>query len=358
MELALIDRARRIKMKCRSPLLRFVSLVLTTGLAISSTDSVLADPIYCGEQIFSDIKLESNLYCKFTALASRASGRLPDDFRARVQGGGVDHGIFGAGYTDITIQNGAIFGFMEGIGPSPGQNALLQQITFANQGDDSIEGLEGKGVVISDIQTSLPLPNAGSSVALVNVENVEVSDLHATGGVLGVLSAESVNFQVLNSSFTNFRSAGVRIVKNNRAIVENNNADGAPGCASGIEIVEMGPTQGVRIQNNVLAGCDRGVWVETQGTDPSENIVIRNNHMRANDDGILLIDLLDSVVERNRLHFNNVGIVLLGESSNNRITRNIATGNFNFDLYEDTINPNIWKDNTCVITNGGNIDCL
>ena len=358
MELALIDRARRIEMKCRLPLLGFVSFVLTTGLAFSSIGSVQADSVDCGDEILLDTKLESNLYCEFTALSIGASGVTLDLNGFTIKGGAVDHGIFGAGYTDITIQNGAIFGFMEGIGLYDVKNVLIKQITFANQVDDSIQVFDSKGVVISDIQTSLPLPNAGSSVALVNVENVEVSDLHATGGVLGVLSAESVNFQVLNSSFTNFRSAGVRIVKNNRAIVENNNADGAPGCASGIEIVEMGPTQGVRIQNNVLAGCDRGVWVETQGTDPSENIVIRNNHMRANDDGILLIDLLDSVVERNRLHFNNVGIVLLGESSNNRITRNIATGNFNFDLYEDTINPNIWKDNTCVITNGGNIDCL
>jgi len=150
----------------------------------------------------------------------------------------------------------------------------------------------------------------------------------------------------------------MRIVKNKGALVENNNAVGATGCSSGIEIVEMGPTQGVRIQNNVLAGCDHGVWVETEGTDPpSKNIVIRKNHMRANDDGILLIGLRDSVVERNRLHFNNVGIVLLGDSSKNRITRNIATGNFNLDMYEDTINPNIWKDNICVITNGGYIDC-
>jgi parallel beta-helix repeat protein len=345
-------------MKCSPPLGGFALIILTTGLVVSSIGSVQASTVACGDQIYSDIKLESNLYCEFTALSIGASGVTLDLNGYTIKGGVIDHGIIGSGHTDITIQNGAISGFMEGIGLYDVKNVRIKQITFENQGDDSIQVFDGQDIVISDIQTSLPLPNAGSSIALINNKNVDVTNLNATGGLYGLLSSDSVNFQVANSSFSNVRHLGIRIIKNLNSIVENNTVVGATGCFSGIDVVDRGPTTNVRIQNNVLTGCDRGIAIETfTAYPPSENITIRGNRMRANNDGILLIGLRDSTIERNRLHFNNVGIVLLGDSYNNRIIRNIATGNFVFDMYEEINDSNTWNNNTCLITNGAAIDC-
>ena len=345
-------------MKFRPLLLGFALLFLTAGLAISGMGSVQASSVACGDQIVSDTTLESNLYCESTALHIGASGVTLDLNGYTIEGGDVDHGVIAGDFTDIIIKNGAISGFMEGIGLYGVKNVLIKQITLRGQGDDSIQVFDSQGIVIADVQTSLPLPNAGSSIALINNEDVYVRNVNATGGLYGLLSEVMTNVYVAKSSFTNPRGLGIRLIRNDDAFVFNNTVVGATGCSSGIDIVDRGPTQKVRILSNVVTGCDVGVLVETSSMDPpSENIAIRNNRIHANDDGILLIGLLNSNVERNRLHFNNAGIVLLGDSSNNRIARNIVTGNHNFDMFEDTSGSNTWENNTCQVSNGGAIDC-
>lgn len=345
-------------MKSRSLSLGFSLLCLTTGFAVSGMNSVQADTVACGDQIVSDTTLESNLYCESIGLSITASGVTLDLNGYTIEGGDAGHGVIARDLADVTIKNGSVSGFMEGVGLYGVKNALIKQMAFTNQGDDSIQVFDSQGIVIADVQTLLPVPNAGSAIALGNNQDAHVRNVQATGGLQGLLLEDMTNAYVARCSFINPRGQGIRIVKSSDALLLNNIVVGAAECGSGIQIVDRGPTQEVRLLSNVVTGCDVGVIIETPSFDPpSENIAIRNNRIRANDDGILLIGLRNSNVERNRLHFNNKGIVLLGDSHNNRIVQNIATGNLQFDMFEDTSDSNTWENNTCQVSNGGAIDC-
>jgi parallel beta-helix repeat protein len=349
---------RKADMKRFNFLTAIVTLALMGGLITSGTSTAQA-AVACGDQIVTDTKLEANLDCTDyvgDALVIYANNVTIDLNGYTIMNENTEYAaIFGDGFSGITIKNGAISGFFEGVYLFNAKNVVVEQLTIRGQGDDSIQINYSKDVKITDVYTSLPLPNAGSSIALQFVHDANLDNINANGGFLGVLSHDSSNFSVVNSRFSNVRNMGVRIVKNQRAVVENVSIVGASTCDSAIGVVWLGPSEQIYILNNVVSGCGVGVLGQTEL--PSQ-IHIRDNQIYANADGILLFELMDSDVRGNRVHFNDAGIVLLEGSYNNKIAGNVATGNRDWDIYHDESSyPNVWKNNTCASTNKDDVDC-
>jgi len=322
------------------------------------TVSVEATAVYCGDEIFSDTTLEGNLDCTSATSHGLIIGNndVTIDLNGfTIMGSDTGAAIFGDGFSHLTVKNGAISGFMEGIWLFNFKDVAIEQIAFTHQGDDSIQINHSKNVLINDVQTSLPLPNHGSSIVFQFVHGANLTNLTADGGFLGLLSHESRNVHVADSSFSNVRNMGVRIVKNKGSVIENIRVFGASTCDSAIGVVWLGPSERIQVLNNVVSGCRVGVLAQTEL--PSQ-INIRDNRILANADGILLYELMNSDVTGNRVHFNNAGIVLLEDSYNNKIRGNIVTGNRTWDIfYDDSSYPNDWKNNTCVLANHDDIDC-
>jgi len=330
------------------------------GILLVLSISDVEATVYCGDLILSDTTLDTNLDCSGysgDALTIAANDVTIDLNGFTIMRSNTEYAaIYGSGHSGVTIKNGAVHGFQEGIWLFHSKNIVIQDLSFAGQGDDSIQINHSKDVNISDIQTSLPLPNGGSSVALQYVHNARLQDIVAVGGTLGVLSHESVNFRLSDSSLSHVRYRGVELIKNRRAVIENVVVAGASTCASAIGAVWYGPNEKVYVLDNALSGCDVGVLLEDTGSPGQMHI--RGNRISANFDGILLNMLQNSDIKANRVHFAGAGIILLEESLNNRISGNVSTGNAIWDLYHDLSSaPNVWKNNTCVLASGGDVDC-
>ena len=122
-------------------------------------------------------------------------------------------------------------------------------------------------------------------------------------------------------------------------------------------MVEAGPSRQVEILDNVVSGCDQGIYIA--GDPPSSEVEIRNNRLFANGDGIRVSGLQDSKLIDNHVYLNHwVGISLFEGSSGNRILGNSASGNGIYDLgHEPGSSPNLWEDNICAVSVGADIDC-
>lgn len=329
---------------------------------------VEAQEIACGDILLEDTKLETNLDCRGSGADGLVIGsdNVTIDLNGYTVLGDVTAfaGISSDGFFKITIKNGAIDGFQVGGYVLNSRDVVFEDLTLAHQAIDGIGIGQSRNVTIEDIQVSLQYETGDfetTGVALVDVEGAIVERLAVEGAFYGLKSDRSRNVKIGDSRLTNIAHVGVRFVSSNHAMVKNIGVVGVGDfdCYSAVDVVGPGPSKHIRIQDNVLTECSHGVFVVVFPTDPpSTKISIRDNRIRQTADGIILIGVQDSEVIGNRVHFNYSGIRLWDYSYNNRIARNLVTGNIDWDLFHDPSSaPNSWTDNTCLLANMDDIDC-
>ena len=325
-----------------------------------------ADTPECGEWITQDIKLEANLYCNseplYDAIVIGADGITVDLNGYTIVGAGEQSGIYSGGFSNLTVKNGAITGFIHGILVGEGANIEIKQLTLANQRSDSILVIASSGVEIKDVQISLPNTGQGSDIVLVDVDGAMVKRVTTHGGFYGVLSIGdegiSRNCKVEDSGFADIEHVGIRIVHNDGAMLRNNRIFGSPECYSGIDVVGDGASTGIHILGNVITGCGWGIFEAPEY--PSTRLKIQHNDVYKNIDGIFVLGLTDSELIGNRVHLNEFSGIGLNEgSTGNRILNNTATGNGFTDMsHSDDSSPNLWRGNTCETSDEGvEVDC-
>lgn len=342
-------------------------LLVLSVLCLVPVTIVQATEVTCGMLVTEDIVLDTNLDCR----GLNSNGLLIGDNDITIDLNGytiagddsVQAGVWGQGYFGITIKNGAIYGFSVGVLLRDSEDVAIEHLSMAHQAWESIYIEQTADVRIEDIQVSLVYVvegNETSGVTLVGVEDAKLQDVNAEGSFYGLLSLESKEVKVLDSSFTDVRHVGIRLVKNRDVVLENNRVVGAGPlvCYSAIDVVGAASNH-IQIKSNTLAECGFGVFAINDPANPSnKKLTIRNNRVRLTHAGILLNGLQDSDVIGNRVHFNLTGISLWDSSQDNRIAENIATGNVTWDLFHDpSSDPNIWEDNKCVLSNMDDIDC-
>jgi len=353
---------------------RFALSILTAFLFLALSGGVVqAAHVNCGDTITADTTLDANLSCTpdVDGLVIGENGVTIDLSGFTITGSGGSSGVFNPGYDEVTIMNGAITGFQDGIRADfHADNLTLKDLAFSNQKFSSIVIVNSTDVDILDVFVSLPtgggdpIPPSGhitEAIRLANVDNGTVNNVTVDGGLFGVLSIGetkvSKGLVVEDSVFANV-DTGVFIINNANAKVQNNKIVGTDyddGCFSGIGIVGEDSSTRVHIVNNVITGCSAGIYVET--ALPSTKLNIKENNLNGNFEGIFLIRAQDSKLIGNNAYFNNDDGIALWHSSRNKILNNKATGNVGTDMIHGEESSNIWRGNTCVTSVGGDIDC-
>jgi parallel beta-helix repeat protein len=343
-------------------------ILLSTALLIFPFSvSGYAAEIGCGEIVLNNVKLETNLDCRESGFGGLIIGA--DDVTVDLNGytiaGDVTAfaGVSVEGHSGIRVKNGAIFGFQVGAHVVDCEDVKFERLVFAYQANDGIGISQSRAIKIQDIEVSLEYTGdpETTAIALVDVVGAKLTGLTVEGSFYGLKSERSSDVKVESSSFTSISHVGVRLEQNSHTSIRGNRISGTrlAECYSAFDAIGPGPNLHIQVQDNVLTGCAHGVFVEALSASlPSRNFTIRNNRIRLTGDGIRLVGLQDSEIIGNRVHFNEAGVRLWDYSYNNLIAENLATGNVYWDLFhDDSSDPNTWRDNTCVTSNMGDIDC-
>jgi len=206
-------------------------LVLFTGVIPASAN------VACGATVTTDITLTHNLSCTSTAFITGADDITLDLNSFTVSsstgsGFGVDTT---GGFDDVTIKNGVISGFSQGIKATGVDEFTIKDVTFT--GDTSgpnahVIDIRGdndvtiKGVTIT---VGTGSPAFGEAIRLESIDGVKVSDVFVHGGFVGVNFACDLcdgtepltNGVVKDSTFLhNFN--GILIANSDDAKIKNN----------------------------------------------------------------------------------------------------------------------------------------
>lgn len=268
------------------------------------------------------------------------------------------------GFDNVTIQNGVIEGFEQGVRAVDCSELTLTNLTFTGQtSSHAVDILNCANVAVKDSSFTMPVPSQLASpfifspeaIRLEGVDGVVVERVDVQGGFIGVNFACApcpdvldgpTNGEVIESIFHG-TFIGVLIANSIDATVEENHMSG------GVDVI-------------CLAGdCDTGpVTLSSKGISaggfgaPVSDIDITDNHVHDNTVGIRLSGVVDSEVSRNEVHVNSQdGILVVSSSTGNEIKDNVATGNGDgtsfFDPRHDgSSTGNVWTGNVCDTSSG------
>ena len=223
---------------------RISSVVALSALAVAvclaTAPSALAAPAACGDLVTSDLTLENDLLgCPGDGLTVVADDVTIDLNGHTVSGLATGVGIASAGVSNLSISNGIISGFAEGINTFDGSNIFLGHLTVRdnttgirldtgtravvsrnhiinNQGNGILAGIPGGSVVRNNIiawNGLNGLVGAEDSVQLVE------GNLASHNGASGVLLGDSVA-RVANNKLSNNGAYGLRITERISSFVQ------------------------------------------------------------------------------------------------------------------------------------------
>jgi len=354
--------------------------VLVTSLMLFAIP-VSATHLSCGGTITTDTTLDDNLSCTTTSGLIIGADDITLDLNGFTLTGvacSSCHGIRNLGFDEVTIKNGAIIGFEQGIRGVGVSEFELKDLSFFGQtSSHAIDILDSDSVKIKDSFFSMPPPTlipafigSPEAIRLESVDSVEVKGVTVVGGFIGVNFAcgscdgtePKTNGKVEKSIFVR-TFLGVLVANSDDATIKNNiMADGVKSPspiglidAKGISIGGFGVAiTGTKIKNNEIFGND-GLGIRAIDGD---DLKIEKNFVHSNtSDGILLVDGDDSKLTKNIVTNNGGdGISLTSGSTGNKIKDNRADDNTGTDLIHDGgSTPNVWKDNSCFDKSGADI---
>jgi len=318
----------------------------------------------CGDTITTDTTLDADLICAGTpGLIIGAAGITIDLNGFTISGTacgfchGIRNGDFSAtanpsptfGFDDVTIKNGVIVGFEQGIRGDTVKNFKIENVLVTGQTSSSaIDILDSDGVTIKKVSIviSSGAPATVEAIRLESDLNVKVQNVHVVGGSVGVNFACApcpdttgpTNGVIKDSTFIN-NGNGILLADTTSAKVKNNVVSGSSGSA-------------------ILVGlkCFVPVFPTITNVEISGNVVSNNLS-----NGILLCKADGNKVKENVLTGNIGNGIELMDSDTNKIEKNIALGNTLDDMKQDGgSSGNTWKKNTCITKTDagtGPIDC-
>jgi len=283
---------------------RFVVTVAFAVAALAVAPATLAagrhEPVACGDTITSDTRLTANVVdCTGVGLIIGADGITLDLNGHRVEGDGSgdDVGIDLAGRRGVTIANGTVRAFGEGVLVVDSSEVELRRLTSADQRHGGITVDRSSDVII----TGNVVRHSGAGMIVLRSEAVLVGRNHVSGTEFGGIPV--------------FESRQVRIADN----TVTSSSDAAVGLFAGSSHSE--------VTGNRLSRSGAGVALNA---DASGN-VIAGNTIAHNASGVI-VDvgthdnrILDNVVEDSTFE----GVAVVGSDGNliarNRVVRNGGT---------------------------------
>jgi hypothetical protein len=343
--------------------------ILLTNLGAISPDNQAL--VVCGDLIVVDTTLTADLACPTgtgTALTINAADITLDLGGHTISGDPFEVGIMVNGFSGITIQNGTISGFNDGIFLIDSDNTLVEHLTINNLTVDDwnhfvfgVHIVDSQNVIVRNMQFEFLRAPHKEAVDVFS-SDVAVSQIAVVGGGAGVsfsfagtcdpLNGPS-NGSVSDSTFTDIYVAGVWISCSSDLLIERN-------------------TFGVTPDGDSMMGIQLDPVIE----DAVTGTLIRDNTFRGMIYGLNLRGMRASSVTSNSItHNTSWGIMMehsLGcidppgnpgwtcfHSTGNTISGNFVIDN-GADLYHDASSAgNTWSGNTCRVKVGAEIpECI
>ncbi len=326
----------------------------------------------CGDNLGASTTLHESLDCSGgDGLIIGANGVIVDlgGFVLKGDTTAGKIGVDNPGFDGVTIKNGVIQGFDQGVVGIGVARFKLDNLTFTGQTNQftgrAVDILDSDSVKILNSSFFMPAPEflGSEAIRLQSTNRVSVQSVDVQGGFVGVNFAcdvcdgtelptnGEVKFSTIHGAFI-----GVFLANTTSARVVRNHISG------GVSLPDFGGID----SKGILGQVTPKQPLEIDGFTVVTNAVIDGNHVHDNDGfGIKLDGVTDSVVKNNQVHVNaEDGIALFVAtdpnpdviSTGNDITDNAATGNGGFDLFHDGGSTgNTWTGNTCGTKSGGDI---
>lgn len=255
---------------------------LTTILLAFGSIAAPAGSVECGAEIFVDIKLDADIDCRAypgrDGLMIGAPGITINLNGFTIIGPSEEEasGIFNAGWDGITIRNGAITGFQDGVRADGVTDLEIKDVMFSDQRLSSIVVINSADVRIKRVSISQPPGdgvNPAEAIRLANVDGAKVKNAIVDGGYFGVLSVgepgiggtgTASELVVKNSVFTN-TTHGIFLVRTLESTIVGNEV----GDSNGIGIGLVEDSIGNIIRLNIVTGSDDVDLFHDEGSSPN-----------------------------------------------------------------------------------------
>lgn len=373
-----------------------LAVLAACGLVLLGGDVVHAgggwSDAACGDVVTANVRLTDDHTCAGAGLVVGA-----DDITIDLNGYTIEcttTGYLGidnsGGYDGVTIKNGTIKGFDEGIRSYDGDDLVIQGVeVMGAHGHAALTGaihvLGGTDVRIRSCSIAVTAAYLGPhGIRLDSVEDVVVQDVDVSGCFIGVSFfsvgglGDPTTGRVQDCTMDGCYSSGVLVASTDEARVQGNEMT---DCGVGIQVGFRQYISGIHISDNYIHESAVG-GIVTYYVDDSviaDNVIedsafygvnlhngthdcrISGNTITGNGARGLVLTwgATDNRITDNEVSDNGVeGITLfLGVNTGNVINDNVALDNGVWDLYHNaTSTPNTWNDNTYDTASGGDID--
>ncbi len=360
------------------------TLVLVVSLGLVTAVPAAANSVSWGDTLTANTTLDSDLTGSGTAFIIGADGITLDLNGYTLSGNSTGYGVDNTGsYNGVTIKNGSIVGFGQGIRAdgtigTPLSGLTLEDLSFSGDTGGGhahvIDIRNSANVVIEDVTIVVGAgsPSSAEAIRLQSIDGVEVKNVNVDGGWIGVnfafddklpLPQPPTNGIVKDSTFTNNGFMGVMIANTTSAMVKGNTITNT-GFVAGI-YAGYGPVvTGVTIKDNEVSG-GTGYGIALSGRDNcvvsgnrvqagfawgsiavyggSSNSIHHNTVTDSDGDGIYVEEASDSIHHNTVTDSTGYGIHLDTSSNLNTVHHNTLSGNTLGDIQDVGTNNNIFK---------------
>jgi len=247
---------------------------LATTLLAFGNNAALADIVECGAEISVDIKLDADIDCRTypgrDGIWIQESGVTINLNGFTIIGPTEEEasGIFSEDLDDVTIKNGTIIGFQDGVRADGVNDLVIKDVMFSDQRLSSIVVVNSAEVRINRVFIEQP-PGDGSNPAeairLDNVDGAKVKYATVDGGYFGVLSVGATDIVVKESVFTD-ATHGIFFVRTLESKIVGNEVSDSNGI--GIGLVEDSTAN--KIKHNIATGNGDVDMFHDEGSSPNE----------------------------------------------------------------------------------------
>ena len=272
--------------------------VMMLGAATPATAAPHGGPPSCGDTITRSTRLTVDLVdCPKVGLVIRRDGITLDLNGHRVDGDSSGHGvgIDVEGHRDVTIENGTVREFSEGVFVRGGEDIAVRHVTSVGQGHGGILVDGARDVTIAENVVW----RSGAGIIVTRAARVRIARNHVSGSTFG----------------------GIPVFDSRRVVIARNSVT---RCRTDVGIGLLSGSSHAVVVRNLVSRNGAGIVA----ADGSASNLIAGNTVRRNDSGVVL----DVGTSRNRVVKNVVGgslfegIAVVG-SDGNLIARNRVAGN-------------------------------
>jgi parallel beta-helix repeat protein len=274
-----------------------VAVLIASLVGLPAAPVAAATRVTCGRVITVDTTLGNDVRnCHAIGLIVAADGVTLDLNGHTIDGDGVSdvEGIQVTGHRDVTIRNGIVRDFVEGVAVLSGRDIVTRDLTLANHRHVGLFIDDSRSVVVENIHAT--------HIAFSAVFVTRSSDVHVTSNVVsdsggGVALRLTSASSILGNQISRSDCASVYLLDSSNLNVIDGNTIVSDGCEA--IAVTAGSVRNL-VTHNSVRNAAAGVGI----ADSDNNVVISN------------------VLRDNRL----VGAYVFG-SSNGRVDDNVLTGN-------------------------------